>query len=74
MGANDFKPLNNDSEMPFGTHKGKKMSEVPAQYLLWMYEAYMKSDESTHNGSRVINYVLINKEEIEKRALTETKK
>lgn len=74
MGANDFKPLTDDSEMPFGIHKGTKMSDVPAQYLLWMYDTYMQSDESSHNGSRVVSYVLVNKEKIEKRALTETKK
>jgi len=23
--------------MPFGKHKGAKMEDVPAQYLLWLY-------------------------------------
>lgn len=23
--------------MPFGTHSGKKMMNVPADYLLWLY-------------------------------------
>lgn len=26
------------SSMPFGAHKGKKMQDVPAQYLLWLYD------------------------------------
>ncbi len=30
--------------MPFGKHKGKKMSEVPDSYLLWL------SDEGTTTG------------------------
>lgn len=29
--------LNDNSEMPFGVHKGKKMANVPASYLLWLY-------------------------------------
>ncbi|MEA1848984.1 DUF3820 family protein [Chryseobacterium sp. MHB01] len=24
--------------MPYGVHKGKKMQDVPADYLLWLYE------------------------------------
>lgn len=24
--------------MPFGIHKGKEMANVPASYLLWLYE------------------------------------
>jgi uncharacterized protein (DUF3820 family) len=24
--------------MPYGSHKGTKMTNVPAQYLLWLYE------------------------------------
>lgn len=30
--------LNDKSPMPFGAHKGKKMADVPAHYLLWIYE------------------------------------
>jgi uncharacterized protein (DUF3820 family) len=24
--------------MPYGIHKGKEMQDVPADYLLWLYE------------------------------------
>ena len=27
--------MNDNSLMPFGKHKGKKLANVPAQYLLW---------------------------------------
>jgi uncharacterized protein (DUF3820 family) len=27
-----------DTPMPFGAHKGKKLANVPATYLLWCYE------------------------------------
>lgn len=29
--------MNDNSIMPFGKHKGKKLANVPAQYLLWLY-------------------------------------
>lgn len=29
--------LNDESPMPFGKHKGKPMSEVPADYLFWFW-------------------------------------
>lgn len=28
--------LTDQSPMPFGIHKGKKMEDVPAKYLLWL--------------------------------------
>ena len=30
--------ITDNSLMPFGKHAGKKMSEVPDDYLLWLYE------------------------------------
>lgn len=30
--------LRDDSLMPFGKYKGKEMQDVPARYLLWLYE------------------------------------
>lgn len=30
--------LTDESIMPFGVHKGKKMANVPAHYLNWLYE------------------------------------
>lgn len=30
--------MTDESIMPFGKHKGKKMANVPASYLLWLYE------------------------------------
>lgn len=29
--------LTDESPMPFGKHKGKKLANVPADYLLWIY-------------------------------------
>lgn len=30
--------ISDESLMPFGKHKGEKMANVPADYLLWLYE------------------------------------
>lgn len=30
--------LNDNSTMPFGIHKGKKMANVPDHYLKWLYD------------------------------------
>lgn len=30
--------MNDNSVMPFGKYKGEKMANVPADYLLWLYE------------------------------------
>lgn len=30
--------LADESIMPYGVHKGKEMANVPASYLLWLYE------------------------------------
>lgn len=32
--------LTDESLMPFGKHKGEKMANVPASYLLWLYDEY----------------------------------
>jgi len=31
--------MNDNSIMPFGMHKGKKLANVPAGYLLWLYNS-----------------------------------
>ncbi len=30
--------LTDQSKMPFGKHKDKKLEDVPASYLLWLWE------------------------------------
>lgn len=32
--------MNDDSIMRFGAHKGKKLSDVPADYLIYAYENF----------------------------------
>jgi uncharacterized protein (DUF3820 family) len=30
--------FDDNSIMPFGKYKGEKMANIPAEYLLWLYE------------------------------------
>jgi len=30
--------MNDTDRMPFGKHKGREMQDVPAGYLVWLYE------------------------------------
>ena len=30
--------MTDKSIMPFGKHKGKQLDQVPADYLMWLYE------------------------------------
>ncbi len=34
----DIRKLSDDSKMHYGKHQGDKMANVPAKYLLWLYE------------------------------------
>ena len=38
-------PLNDDSPMPFGAHKGVRMMDVPAQYLHWLWTTGKEHDK-----------------------------
>lgn len=33
--------LTDESLMPFGKYKGEKMANVPASYLLWIYDEWV---------------------------------
>ena len=34
--------LTDDSPMPFGKHEGERMEDVPAKYLVWLYNDGLK--------------------------------
>lgn len=44
-------PLTDESEMPFGKHKGEKMKDVPAKYLLWLWDngVWQEKGRDLHN-------------------------
>ena len=51
--------LTDISLMPYGKHKGEKMANVPAQYLLWMIN-------NTEPTPEVRQYIEENREELQK--------
>ena len=53
--------LNDRSQMPFGKYQGKTMANVPAQYLLWLYN-------NGCNHLEVKKYILNNLEILKKEA------
>ena len=58
----DFTPAFDDNTvMPFGKHKGKKMANVPAVYLLWLY-----GEGCNHEG--VKKYIVANLSLLEQEA------
>ena len=36
--------LTDDSPMPFGKHKGERMGDVPAKYLIWLWDGETNDD------------------------------
>jgi len=51
--------FNDNSIMPFGQHKGKQMANVPAPWLLWLY-----NKGCDHEGVR--KYIACNLEILKK--------
>jgi Uncharacterized protein conserved in bacteria len=37
--------LTDNSLMPFGQYRGEKMANVPAKYLLWLYDGNIRNAE-----------------------------
>lgn len=56
--------LNEDSEVKFGMHSGKKVSEIPRKWLLWVNDQkwFRRSREHCHLSLR--NYIIKNIEAI----------
>lgn len=55
--------MTDNSTMPFGKYSGKKMIDVPATYLKFIYEnGYV----TMHKFNRVYNYIKDNMDAIEK--------
>lgn len=58
--------LNDESPMPFGAHNGTPMAEVPAEYLVWVWNEglHSASQEDTKRGT-VARYIHKSAEAIE---------
>jgi hypothetical protein len=58
----NWKPLTDESEMPGeGAHKGKKMKDVPADYLVWCFD-------NGRCSKSVVAYVVDHLDELRKKA------
>lgn len=61
--------------IPFGSHEGKAMKEVPAGYLLYLQAEWSKSESSRRTIDRtypgLIQYLETNKADLETREGTE---
>ena len=59
----DFVPTNDDTLMPFGKHKGKRLGDIPADYLIWLYD-----QEWFQKFEDIFEYVAKNYQHLEKEA------
>ena len=66
------KKLTDSSPMPYGKHRGLKMEDVPADYLLWLY----KNDKTNEEVREYIeeNLDVLNKEAKDNVKLKDSKK
>ena len=65
--ADNQPEITDNTPMPFGKHQGKAMINVPAQYLLWLY-----NEGCSHPG--VKKYIIDNLDGLRKEAgLSKTK-
>jgi uncharacterized protein (DUF3820 family) len=55
--------LSDESPMPFGRYKGDKMANVPASYLMWLYDENRYSKEV---GDYIEDNLDVLKEEIKR--------
>jgi hypothetical protein len=68
--------LNDQSRMPFGIHKDKRMERVPASYLLWLWEGetnenpFWSADRASMREDRaaVYDYIVENFSSLETEA------
>lgn len=60
--------LNDDSIMPFGMHKGKKMEDIPATYFIWLW-----SEGKAAKNTDVGNYIVRNLDDLRTESSNEQK-
>lgn len=52
--TNQIKTMNDESIMPFGIHKGKRLIDVPSDYLYWLY------DQGNITNRELLSYIKTN--------------
>lgn len=58
-----MKTLTDESQMPFGIHTGEKLANVPAKYLMYLYDNNKLTDEVR---AYIIDNLDVLKEEIKR--------
>jgi len=56
--------FNDSTPMPFGKHVGTKLENVPADYLLWMYDNIKEKHvtKRSFNEKELLKYIEDNKD------------
>lgn len=49
--------------MPFGTHKGKTLANIPDSYFIWFYNTYNRG-ELYGNYKKLYDYIVENKDSL----------
>lgn len=62
--------LTDESPMPFGKHKGTAMANVPADYLLWMWNKQGSTKPFGEAAQAVMDYITENLEALKQEVRT----
>lgn len=65
--------INDDYIFPFGQHKGKKIVNVPASYLLWLFDQPDFRKSTVNHNKEIYWYIKENQTLLEKEAKDEWK-
>lgn len=50
--------MDDNDLMPFGKHKGKKLMDVPDDYLIWLYQNITDKEHRNTDELCLINYIV----------------
>lgn len=65
--------VNDDYIFPFGKHKGKKIANVPASYLLWLFDQPDFRKSTLPENKKIYYYIQENQSLLEKESKDEWK-
>lgn len=63
--------INDDYIFPFGKHKGKKIANVPASYLLWLFDQPDFRKSTLPENKEIYYYIKENQSLLEKESKNE---
>lgn len=75
MGKNDekYKPFTDEDKILFGKHSGRKLANVPASYLLWLWDQPKFHHNGYEHEVRVRLYIKDNLEVLKKEVSEQSK-